>query len=60
VIFDNTKIKTFVPDFKATIPFSKGMKRTVQWFDESPERKFISEENNRFLDVLIESYRRKE
>jgi nucleoside-diphosphate-sugar epimerase len=59
VIFDNTKIKTFVPDFKATIPFSKGMKSTVRWFDEDPERKVISEENNRFLDLVIELYTKK-
>ncbi|HAI40989.1 MAG TPA: NAD-dependent dehydratase, partial [Maribacter sp.] len=31
VLFDNTKIKTFVPGFKATIPFSEGIKRTVKW-----------------------------
>ena len=32
-IFDNSKIKTFVPDFKATIPFRQGFKRTIDWFD---------------------------
>ncbi|MBN1820866.1 MAG: SDR family oxidoreductase [Prolixibacteraceae bacterium] len=53
VIFDNTKIKTFVPEFKATILFKKGIKKTIDWFDEDPTRKFISEENNHFLDVLV-------
>ena len=28
-IFDNTKIKRFVPGFVATIPFREGIKRTV-------------------------------
>ena len=31
VIFDNSKIKSFVPEFKATIPFAKGIQRTIEW-----------------------------
>lgn len=57
VIFDNSKIKAFVPGFIATIPFIKGIKRTIQWFDDDPSRKFISEENNRFLDLLTNYFR---
>ena len=30
-IFDNTKIKRIVPGYRATIPFSEGMKRSVAW-----------------------------
>jgi nucleoside-diphosphate-sugar epimerase len=58
VIFDNTKIKTFVPGYTATIPFSEGIKRTIRWFEADPKRIFISEENNRFLDTLVEAYTR--
>jgi nucleoside-diphosphate-sugar epimerase len=39
VIFDNSKIKRFVPDFKATISFREGMQMTRKWFDADPKRK---------------------
>jgi nucleoside-diphosphate-sugar epimerase len=56
VIFDNTKIKTFVPGYQAVIPFKKGIKKTVKWFEEKRERMVIREENNRFMEKVIESY----
>ncbi len=57
VIFDNTKIKTFVPDYCATIPFSIGIKRTLDWFEEEPERMIIKEETNNMIDKILESYK---
>ncbi|HAI12328.1 MAG TPA: NAD-dependent dehydratase [Phycisphaerales bacterium] len=58
VIFDNTKIKTYVPDFKATIRFDQGIRRTLQWFDADPSRKKIVDQNNVLLDTVIERYQR--
>jgi nucleoside-diphosphate-sugar epimerase len=55
-IFDNTKIKTFVPEFKATIPFREGIKMTLKWFEEKPERMRIIESTNEMLDMIIASY----
>jgi nucleoside-diphosphate-sugar epimerase len=55
-LFDNTKIKRFVPDFVATIPFSAGIKVTLEWFEAKPERMKISEATNQFLDGLIKKY----
>jgi nucleoside-diphosphate-sugar epimerase len=56
VIFDNTKIKTFVPDFKATIPFTEGIKKVLDWFDEDETRKKINPKDDEFMDNLIRSY----
>ncbi len=56
VIFDNSKIKTFVPDFQAVIPFKQGIKKTVSWFEEKPSRMKIIEETNSFMDKVIHSY----
>jgi len=53
VIFDNTKIKRFVPGYVATIPFREGIKRTVKWFDEHPDRIRIEKENNRLMDAIL-------
>lgn len=56
VIFDNTKIKRFVPDYLATIPFREGIKQTVDWFDTHPDRIRIDEENNRLMDAVLAAY----
>ena len=56
VIFDNSKIKAFVPGFQALIPFKTGIKRTVSWFEEKPSRMKIINETNSFMDKVIQSY----
>lgn len=56
-VFDNSKIKRFVPEFNAVIPFKQGIRRTVEWFMEKPERMKIVEENNRLIDEVIAAYR---
>lgn len=58
VIFDNSKIKTFVPGFTATIPFSLGIKRTLQWLNEHPERKIIDPEETRRIENILRAYRK--
>lgn len=58
-IFDNSKIKRFVPGYSATIPFKEGIKRTIQWFESDPSRMVISEENNYFIDKVLEAYKGK-
>jgi nucleoside-diphosphate-sugar epimerase len=56
VIFDNTKIKRFVPDFLATIPFAQGIKRTLAWFEADPARKIVREETDEMMGRIIRSY----
>jgi nucleoside-diphosphate-sugar epimerase len=55
-IFDNTKIKTFVPEFKATIPFTEGIKKVLNWFDEDETRKKLNPKDDEYMDNLINSY----
>jgi len=57
-LFDNSKIKSFVPGFVATIPFSEGIKQTLEWFEADPARMIIKEETNRLLDGLIKNYQK--
>jgi len=52
-LFDNTKIKQFVPTYQATIPFAEGIKETIEWFDADPSRQLVKEETERFLDGLL-------
>ena len=55
-IFDNTKIKAYVPGFQATIPFREGIRRTLAWFDEDPRRKWINDAVNEEIDAILASY----
>jgi nucleoside-diphosphate-sugar epimerase len=53
VVFDNAKIKRYVPGFQATIPFWEGMRRSMRWVRENPDRKVIDEETNALVDRII-------
>jgi len=55
-IFDNSKIKMYVPGFKAVIPFKQGIKQTVDWFESDPSRMTIVNETNVLMDRIIETY----
>jgi len=58
VVFDNTKIKRFVPGYCATVPFSEGIRRTIAWFDADPARRQIDTDANARYDKLIEAWER--
>ena len=56
IVFDNTKIKRFVPDYAATVPFSEGIKKSIQWFEAHPERCTVDKEWDALMDRIIEKY----
>jgi nucleoside-diphosphate-sugar epimerase len=56
VVFDNSKIKRFVPTYCATMTFAEGIKRTLAWFDADPSRKQIDHQANATTDKLIAAY----
>jgi len=55
-IFDNSKIKSFVPDYTATIPFHEGIKRTISWFEADPNRMIVRAETNAMMDRILTAY----
>ncbi|KPV47341.1 NAD-dependent dehydratase, partial [Kouleothrix aurantiaca] len=58
VVFDNTKIKRFVPDFCATTPFARGIEQSVAWFDADLARQQTDAATERGWDMLIDAYER--
>ena len=58
VVFDNSKIKRFVPDYCATVPFERGIRQTMAWFDADAARRQVDDEANARWDRLIEAYQR--
>ena len=55
-IFDNSKIKAFVPEFQAVIPFRTGIRRTLAWFDADENRRRVDEAVNAELDGILAAY----
>jgi len=55
-VFDNAKIKRFVPDFVATTPFAQGIRKTLAWFEADPKRMTVDDIANNRWDALIEAY----
>jgi hypothetical protein len=56
VVFDNSKIKRFVPGYCAKVPFAQGIQRTIEWFDADSRRKQVDEAANAAWDKLIDAY----
>jgi nucleoside-diphosphate-sugar epimerase len=56
VIFDNTKVKTLVPDFKATIPYHAGIRQVLAWFDADDRRKVFDAGIHARMDAIIAAY----
>lgn len=56
MIFDNSKIKRFVPDFAATIPFSGGVEQIMAWYDADPARQVVDDARDQLMDRIISAY----
>jgi len=55
-VFDNAKIKRFVPGWEAEVPFAEGIARSLAWFEADPARKAIDEGWSERLDRVVEEY----
>ncbi|MGC9453054.1 MAG: SDR family oxidoreductase [Oceanipulchritudo sp.] len=55
-IFDNSKIKRVVPGYQATIAFQQGIRGTLQWFEEKPERMRADPAADAQIDAIIAAY----
>jgi nucleoside-diphosphate-sugar epimerase len=52
-VFDNSKIKQFVPDYVATIPFHLGIRRTLAWFQADERRMQVSAEDHAQMERIL-------
>jgi len=57
-IFDNTKIKRFVPGFHATISFHEGIRRSLAYLEAHPGEKRVDEETNALIDRLLSAWKK--
>lgn len=57
MIFNNSKIKKFVPDFSASIPFEEGAREIVEWYNQS-ENQIIDNQLDVLFDKIIADYKK--
>lgn len=55
-VFDNSKIKAFVPEFQATIPFRDGIRRTLAWFAADDRRQRVDASVNAQMDRILAAF----
>lgn len=55
-VFDNSKIKHFVPEFECDISWAEGVCRALAWFEADPSRQTIDHEANQRWDSIITAY----
>jgi len=60
VVFDTSKIKSFVPGFEASIPLRDGIRRTLEWFAADETRRTVDASVNAEMDRILASYARAE
>jgi len=56
VVFDNSKIKRFVPDYHCEVNWSQGVRRSLEWFEAHPEFQTVDEQANALWDRIIAAY----
>lgn len=55
-LFDNSKIKSVVPEFLATTRFQDGIRETLAWFEADPRRMRTNPEAYAPFEALIEQF----
>jgi nucleoside-diphosphate-sugar epimerase len=56
MIFDNSKLRSVVPGYRATIPFEQGAREIVAWHDADPARQQVDARLDAVMDKLAESH----
>lgn len=55
-VFDNSKIRRFVPEYDPKITLREGLARSLRWYDAHPEAKVVDADYDRWTDALIAAW----
>lgn len=58
IVFDNSKIKRYVPEYKAVVSWAEGLRRALAWHEADPNRQTIDTAADQLWDRIIADYRR--
>jgi nucleoside-diphosphate-sugar epimerase len=56
IIFDNSKIKRYVPEFDCKVGWAEGVRRCLTWFEMDASRQSIDEAANERWDSILAAY----
>jgi nucleoside-diphosphate-sugar epimerase len=56
MVFDNSKLRSVVPEYRATIPFEHGAREIIDWHDADASRQHVDAGMNALMDRLVEKY----
>ncbi len=56
MIFDNSKIKRIVPEFKAVIKFEDGVKEIIKWYNENANWQIVDKNIDKIIERIIKKY----
>jgi hypothetical protein len=57
MVFDNSKLRSVVPGYRAVIPFEQGAREIVAWHGEDPSRQQVDARLDAVMDKLVSMYR---
>jgi nucleoside-diphosphate-sugar epimerase len=53
VVFDNSKIKRLVPDFRCDVGWAEGVRRSIAWYEAHPQYQTIDTDLERAMDEIV-------
>jgi nucleoside-diphosphate-sugar epimerase len=57
-VFDNRKIKRFVPEFSCEVGWAQGVRRALAWHEANPEYQTLDPDSERVWDAIIAGHQR--
>jgi nucleoside-diphosphate-sugar epimerase len=56
MVFDNSKVKSVVPGWRAVVPFERGAREIAAWHTEEPSRQVLDEKLDALMDRLAADF----
>src|ERR1700734_3420503 len=56
MVFDNSKLRSVVPGWRATIPFERGAREIADWYLADPARQVVNERLDALMDKLAADF----
>jgi nucleoside-diphosphate-sugar epimerase len=56
MVFDNSKVKSVVPGWRAVVPFEQGAREIVRWYTEEPGRQVADVKLDALMDKLAADF----
>jgi nucleoside-diphosphate-sugar epimerase len=55
-LFDNSKIKRYVPEFRTTVPFHEGLRLSAEWYLADPSRRKANADMDARIERLLKAW----